>query len=85
MRSAACAARCSALSPAKEDRNTVMAWFQTTSGASFGAVAVAASGGGCGFSAAEIGTAVRQQIAKVPTTNHNGRNRAGCVHRHKPV
>src|SRR5262249_33631908 len=49
IRSAACAARCSALSPAKEERNTVMAWFQTTSGASFRAatldVSVAAFGG----------------------------------------
>src|SRR5262245_48300644 len=79
MRSAACAARSWALSPAKEDRNTVMAWFQTTSGASFAAAAFDASGAGLVVSAA-IASEARHQIARAPAIT---RNHAGCVQRHK--
>src|SRR5882724_13619140 len=84
MRSAACAARSCGLSPAKDERNTVMAWFQTTSVASFGAATLEASDAGFVDSAA-IAPEAKPQRTSAPTTNHNRRNPAGCVQRHKPA
>src|SRR4249920_4098231 len=82
MRSAACAARSWALSPAKEERNTVMAWFQTTRVASFGAATLEASAAGFVDSAA-LAPETKPQRTRAPTTNHNRRNPAGSVQRHE--
>src|SRR5512132_1648357 len=82
MRSAACAARSWALSPAKDERNTVMAWFQTTRVASFGAATLEASAVGFVDSAA-LAAEAKPQRTRAPTTNHNRRNPVGCVQRHK--
>ena len=82
MRSAACAARSCGLSPPKDARNDVMAWFQTTRVASFGAATLEASAAGfVGWAA----TAPKAKLerTRAPTTNHNRRNPAGCVQRHK--
>jgi hypothetical protein len=70
------------LSPAKDERNAVMAWFQTTRVASFGAATLEASAAGFVDSAA-IAPEAKQHITRAPTTNHNRRNQAGCVQRHK--
>src|SRR6266536_1266885 len=82
MRSAAWAARSCGLSPAKGERNAVMAWFQTTRVASFGAAALEASAAGFVDSAA-MAPEAKPQRTRAPTTNHNRSNPAGCVQRHK--
>src|SRR4030095_7844405 len=84
MRSAACAARSCGLRPAKDDRKTVMAWFQTTRVASFGAATLDASADGFVDSAA-MALEAKPQRTRAPTTNHNRRNPAGCLQRHKPA
>src|SRR5678815_673748 len=81
MRSVACAARSWALSPAKDERNTVMAWLQTTRVASFGAATLEASAAGFVDSAA-MAPQAKPQRTRAPTTNHNRRNPAGGVQRH---